>query len=407
MLRSGQTRGWLEARRSRRAPDPPGEARALTRADVPPAMLPATVAGPPVTARESLTVVDVWGAVSAIARTASQMPPILYRPQGDGRERVRAGTGAELLRRPAPGMTPAAFVASAVLHVCLWGEVFVGKVRQPDGSLAFLMLLSPDAMEVDLAPTGEPVYAWNGGKERRILSRADVAHGMLMTIDGRRGISPVAMCREGIGLNRALAQHASAHLANGGAPKGVLTVDAGPATDDVARNLMTDWAARHGGPLNAGRVAIVGGEVSFAPVSMPLADQQFLEQRNLSTNEVCRIWGLPPWAVGANSGDGLRYENAESQALGLIKYCVASYVRPLEEALSGDEELAPGDEYVELLAEGVLRGASSERAAFYEKALDPAKGWMNRDEVRRAESLPAESADQRPNLTVVPKEAAR
>lgn len=42
---------------------------------------------------------------------------------------------------------------------------------------------------------------------------------------------------------------------------------------------------------------------------MSAADQEFLEQRKLSTVECCRIWGMPPWAIGASSGDSMTYSN--------------------------------------------------------------------------------------------------
>lgn len=356
--------------------------------------MPTTTAGAPVAVRDSLRLTDAWGVVSTIARTAAQMPPIVYRPQGDGRVRVTTGVGPELLRRPTPGMTPSAFVASAILSVALFGEVLIGKFRRAE-QIVMLGILPPDAVEVSRDSMGEPHYRWHDGQRRHDLTRGDVAHGMLFSLDGLRGISPVRMCRDGLGLNRALAQQAAATAVNGGAPRGVLTVPAGPASDDVMAALKDHWTARHGGPENAGRVAVVTSEIDFKAVGMSLSDQEFLASRNFSTSEVCRIWGMPPWAIGASTGDSLRYENAESQALSLVKYCVASYLQPFEEAISADDDLCPGDQYCELLAEGVLRGDTKARYAAYETGLRA--GFLTVDEVRRAESLaplPAETVRQ-------------
>lgn len=375
----------LSRARALRRGAPAGEQRALTVADVPAAMLAQGPAGPPVSVRESIGLVDAWAVVSVIARTAAQMPPLLYRSTGGGRERVSSGVGAELLRRPAPGMARSAFVASAVLCTALWGEVFVAKWRRGDGTVAGLGLLAPDAVEVELLPTGEPTYTTTISGRRRTLTRADVCHGMLFSLDGRRGISPVRQAREALGLNRALGRQAVATAANQGVPRGVLTVPAGPAGDDIMANLSDTWAARHQGPDNAGRVAVVSGEIDFKPVAMPLADQEFLESRRFSTAEVCRVWGCPPWAVGADTTSSMTYSNLETQQLDLVRRCVTSYVQPLEEALSADDEIAPGDEYVELLAEGVLRGDTAGRYSAYQTALSA--GFLTVDEVRRRENL--------------------
>lgn len=376
-----------------------GEDRTLTIVNEP---LPWTTAGAPVTVRESLQLADVWAIVSTIARTAAMMPAVLYRRVGDGRQRVSEGGGADLLRRPSPGMASSAFVASAALSTALYGELFVAKHRRPDGQIASLSLLSPDAVEVSLLASGEPLYVWNFAGKRHELSRADVAHGMLFSIDGLRGASPVRMCREGLSLNRALAQQAAATLANSGVPRGILTVPPGPPGEELMSKLAADWQSTHGGPANSGRVAIVSGEITWQGVGMTAADQEFTEQRKLSTVELCRIWGMPPAAIGAPTGESMTYSNLEAERTSLVRSCVTSYVMPLEEALSLDEEIAPGDQYVELLSEGVMRGDLTARYSAYATALSA--GFLTVDEVRRRENLEPLDESERPPLAAVPNQ---
>jgi hypothetical protein len=51
--------------------------------------------------------------------------------------------------------------------------------------------------------------------------------------------------------------------------------------------------------------------------------------------------------------------------------------------------------------DGLLRADSKTRADVYALALDPVKGWMSRDEVRRLENLEADGAA--PSASPVPQ----
>ena len=374
---------WWSRRRGEHAED-----RALTRDSLPAVMLADTAAGAAVTPRNALALADVWACVRALADAAAMCPLIVYRDGPGGRQRVTDGPAA-LLREPAPGVTQPAFTMQAVAHLALWGECFVGMYRQ-GGQVAQLGLLSPDRMAVAVRG-GEPRYDYTDTAGTvQGLTRSDVVHIRGLSIDGVRGASPVGLCREALGLASALAEHASTTMSNGAVPRGLLRVPAGPASTELAENLATAWQSRHGGAKGAGRVAVVTGEVSFDPVSMPLADAEFVAQRKLSTAEVARIFRVPPWLIGAESGDSLTYSTTESQAAAFVKFGVGPWLRAFEAALTASPDLMPPGCYAEFLVEGLLRADSTARAAFYTAALNPQTGWLTRAEVRRAESMPEE-----------------
>jgi HK97 family phage portal protein len=366
------------------------EDRALTRADVPAVMMPTTIAGETVTARNALALADVWACVRCLSDAVSTLPLVVYRRTGDGRERVTDLPVAELLRTPAPGVTQPNLTGQIMAHLALWGECFIGKYWQGD-RVVQLGLLAPDRVTVEVR-AGEPTFTHVAPDGRQqVLTGADVVHVRGLSVDGVRGVSPVALCREALGLAGALATHASATMANGAVPRGILRVPAGAAGDDQARNLADAWGARHGGSQRAGRVAVLTGEVSFEPVSMPMADAEFVAQRKLSTVEVARIFRVPPWMVAADSGESMTYSNTESQAAAFVKFTLAPWLRVIEAALSSDPDLFPlPNTYAEFLVEGLLRADSSTRAQFYTAALNPQTGWMTRAEVRDLENLPRE-----------------
>jgi HK97 family phage portal protein len=225
----------------------------------------------------------------------------------------------------------------------------------------------------------------------------EIIHARLpLTADGITGLSPLRQCAEAIGLNRALAEEASATAVNASVPLGVLTVQAGPGVDDALENLRAGFEARHQGPKQRGRIGVVSGDIKYQAVSLSAHDSELVERQKLSTMEIARLF-LPscPWAVNAPSNDSLTYSNSETQAMALIKYVISIYTTSLEQAITNSPLCAGPFVFVEFLYDSILRADSLVRSQVYTAALgNPqtgAPGWMTRAEVRQRENLPDEA----------------
>ena len=163
-----------------------------------------------------------------------------------------------------------------------------------------------------------------------------------MSLDGIRGVSPISWCREGLGLANSLTTAASSSLANGSIPSGILTVQSGPNAQDQANSLRDGWNARHQGPDKKGKVAVVTGDVGWTPVSMSLADAQFVEQQQLSLAEIARIFGIPPSRVNAQSQGSMTYSNLEAESLQFVTHSLAPRLCLIEAAITADPDLCTG-----------------------------------------------------------------
>jgi HK97 family phage portal protein len=383
-------RRWLGLRRGR------DESRALTRDSVPAVMLgEPTVAGVPVNERTALQQVDVLACVRCLAETAATLPLIAYRRRNDGgRDRLPGGRLVELLRRPAPAVTQAGLVGQLVSWLACRGNCFLGKYRNGDGQIEQIGVLPGDRVTVEVKG-GMPFYTLVHGNGRVTThGTEDILHVRLPVTDstGILGLSPIGQAREAIGLNRALGEQASALAANDSAPRGVLSVPPGPGAEDLIENLRGAWAARHAGPKNAGRVAVVSGDISFSAVTLSARDAEFVAQRELSTAEIARLFRIPPWVLGARSGDSLTYSNVESQMRALLVLALNVYLVCVEQAVSNDADLCAGPNvYVEFERAAVLQADALQQAQILQLALDPQKGWMTRAEARQRMNLPAET----------------
>jgi HK97 family phage portal protein len=373
--------GWFRAAKT--------EDRALTTANVPPVMLASAPGGQTVTPSNALAVADVFAAVRCLSDAAASIPLIPYRKTADGRTRAE-GRLADLLRQPAPATTQANLIGQAMAHLQLFGNCYVGKFRDADDRVEQLALLHPDRVTPELR-AGRPVYTVNDGRGRQSEHGVeDVIHIRALSTDGLVGLSPVRQCRVALGLSQSLAEHAATFFENGARPTGVLKVPAGQ--QEALERVREVWNARHAGTRNAHRIAVLSGEVDFTAITGPLDDLQFVEQRHLSTAEIARIFRIPPWMLGASSGDSMTYSSTEMQSLAFVTFALRPWLVLIEQAISEDSDLCPGALYCEFLLDALLRADSKTRSDVYTAALNPQTGYMTRAEVRRLENLDPEPA---------------
>lgn len=123
-----------------------------------------------------MRIADVWACVRVISDSIASLPAHLYRRAQDG-ERVRVTTGrsANLLNRPAPGMTQANLTGQIAAHLLLHGDTFIGKYRDVDGRVDQLGLLDPTTVTVDHV-RGEPRYTITNGLGTSHHGTEDVLH---------------------------------------------------------------------------------------------------------------------------------------------------------------------------------------------------------------------------------------
>jgi HK97 family phage portal protein len=379
------------------------EERALSRENMPPVLQPAFAAAEAINARSALGLADVFACVKALCDAAVLCELRVWRDTEQGRVTVTGGRGPGLLRNPAPGVTQAALVASLVQALASFGEAFLGKVRDGDGQITQLESLPPERMVVRLN-RGQPVYDYYPPMDGPFMGLGvqDVVHiyGM-KSPDGLRGASPIGLCKEALGLAASLNTAAAALWANSAIPAGVLSVAPSPTTQETITSLSNAWKARHQGPEQKGRVAVLSGDVTWTSITMPLAEAEFIAQRRLSTAEIARIFRVPVSVIGGSTGDSVTYRNAVGEAELLVKFGLAPILRLIEEGIRSDSDLLPGENTgcsfdVDRV---LLRADPATRAAINIQYL--AAGVISVEEVRDREGL----GPLPPGQTVAPNPA--
>ena len=283
---------------------------------------------------------DVFACVRLLADTAASLPLVAYRHLADGDRERFSGRLTDLLATPSPGNVTANLIGTVVAHLSLHGNAYVGKYRDADGIVSQLAPLHPAGMTVELVG-GVPRFMYvdqNGAQE---LGTADVLHLKALSVDGVLGLSPVAQARQGLGLAQNLGKHADTFAANAGRPSGVLRVPGWRSAQGTApTDVRADWEQMFVGTDNTGKLLILTGaeDVQYEQFSLSMQDAEFVAQRQLSTQEICRIFRVPPHLLGAPTGRSMTYSNAELESARLPEVLA----RPDAAAGRGGDQQRPG-----------------------------------------------------------------
>ena len=342
-----------------------------------------------VTPTSAQSVASVYAAVSLIAEAIGSLPIKLYR-RGDNGDRVLADTHplhAVLHRSPNEYQTPTEYWEWLVSSMLLTGNAYSRVTRGADGQVRSLEPLPPE--RVTILRKGDRITGYEYRDADGVLSR--LLPGEVFHLRNRAGsdpligVSPIQAARAVIELARSEAQHAQSSWDNGTRASGILSLP-GMLKAEQRAAIATSWQTQYAGGANAGRVPILEGGVNFTPISLSASDAQFIESRQFTVQEVARIFKVPPVLLGDLSH--ANFSNSTEMNRWFAVHTLGRHVSAIEQAINRQllTPAAARSLYAEASMEGLLRGASTERAGFYSAAI--ASGWMLPSEARALENLP-------------------
>ena len=361
----------------------------LERRSVPgPDGWPVALSASTVTPTTAQGVSAVYACVQAIAETVASLPLILFRRNGDDRERASDHPLYKVLHDQAnPQMTALEFRELMQAQVLLRGNAFARIVTGWDGQVRELWPLPVDTTVLRL-PDGKLAYEYTDrkGVVHRLLA-SEVLHLKHRTgDDGILGVSPITAARDVVSLAIAEREHGNAVFINGTRATGILSLP-GKLKAEQRESLRQSWSTQYAGQANAGKTVVLSEGATFTPVSMTLEDAEWIAARQFSVEEVCRLFRVPPTIVGdLRNGN---YSNSVELARQFVTMTLRRHLLMWEQGIAQKLLTEAGRRiyFAEHSVEGLLRGDATNRAAFYSSGISD--GWMLRSEARKLENLPA------------------
>ena len=368
--------------------------------------LPVASSGVRVTAESALYVSTVLACVRVIANGVSQVPFRVYKEDGKGgREPATDHALSKLIyRRPNRWQTSYEFRETLMFHVLLTGNayVFVNRVGR-ERKVVELIPIEPKHVSVRQLPDLSLEYRVTSDTGTAKTFSADaIWHLRGPSWNGWQGLEAVKLAREAIGLSISLEQGQAEFQKNGARTSGVLALTNKVSPEKYEQ--LAAWLDKHlPGGERFGKPIIVDDAAKYASMAMSAVDQQLIETRKHQIEEICREFGVMPIMVG-HADKTATYASAEQMFLAHVVHTLSPWYQRIEQSadvnLLSEEDLAEGY-YTKFTPNALMRGAASDRAAFYTAALGTTQqpGWMTKNEVRALEELsPVEGGDTFPEL---------
>ncbi len=345
-----------------------------------------SASGVTVNERTALQSTAVFSCVRVLAETVASLPlPVYRRLSGGGKERATDHYLYPLLHdQPNTEMTSLEFRETLMGHLALWGNAYAQIERNAGLQVRALWPLRPDRMTVR-RENGVLAYRYqpeNG--QDRVFRPGQIMHIRGLSGDGIIGYSPIRMAREAIGLARATEEFGARFFGSGSNPGGVLQ-HPNKLTDKALENLRRSFEERHGGLANAHRPLILEEGMTWQQIGIPPEDAQFLETRKFQTNEIARIFRVPPHMIG--DLERATFSNIEHQSIEFVVHTIVPWLRRWEQAMLRDL-FTPAERreyFAEFLVDGLLRGDIQSRYQAY--AIGRQNGWLSADDIRELENM--------------------
>lgn len=336
-----------------------------------------------VTEDSSLRHITVYSCARVLAEGLSSLPLHVYKKRTDGGiEKARDHPVYELLHnKPNDEMTSMTWRESQMGHHVLGGNNYSAITLNGRGNVVDLYPIDWHKVQVRRhQTTNRIVYDINDRGKIETLPTEKIFHVPGWGFDGLQGYSPVRMAADAIGTGLAAQEFVGRFYSQGMNVGSIL--EHPQQLSDKAWGRLQEWIQSMGSGLaNSWKPHILEEGMKFNRIPMQFVDAQFIETQELTRDEICGLFRVPPHMV-ANLKNAT-FSNIEHQDLAYVKHTLLPYIQRWEQTLNWKlftpKERAEGY-YVKHNVEGLLRGDYESRQKGL--AIKRQNGAINADEWR-------------------------
>jgi HK97 family phage portal protein len=327
----------------------------------------------------------VWACIDRRATTIASLPLFVYKRDARGqKELARAHSLWRLLHdSPNARMTPYDFWRVMVMNHDLRGNAYARIERNDRGEVSALWPMPADQVSCAVLESGELLYKYTINGEDFYFPEDAVLH-LRNLGNGTVGMDKLDFMRAGVAEAGSQVQSASKVWASSGKPTGVLMIDH-VLKPEQRTALLSRFAGMTEG--SASRLYLLEANMKYQQLSISPEQQQMLESRRFSVEQMCRWYDVPPVLV--HHANVTTWGSGIEQIMdGFYKLTIRPMLVQIEQALA-KRVLSPAERVkmsVEFSLDALLRGNASQRAEVYSKLLQ--NGVITIAEARQLEGWP-------------------
>ncbi len=340
-------------------------------------------------AEQAMRLTTVYSCVNLKSNIIASLPCELLKIDSEGNKSPDVSNSLYKVLRQSPNDWQTAFEYWKWNSMCreLRG-FFISEIVRNGGRIIALIPCVCDTAEFRIDASGRITYRvtrvndyLNGDMRKRELDKRDVFVNVGMTMDGVTPISPIAYNSDPLSMSREMNDHGWQLFRNQAMPTGLFTTKY--KADEKKRKALSTAIKEQVGGSQRGSNMVIHGEVEYQRLSVSNEDAQYLETRQLTKEEICGIFGIPPHLIG-NTKQAKGWSTLEQQDRELIKYHINPILESNEQSIR--RCLITGDaSQANFNTRNFTKGDISARTAFYEKMVQ--LGVMSANDIRRAEHM--------------------
>lgn len=341
----------------------------------------------------------VLACVGSISSAMASLPAYVYRKGDSGQSIDETHPISRLIANGAnQHQSWADWIEWTCAGVLLRGNSISEIVTDGRGAVVGLKPIPFEQANIQMLPSGRLAYdvtemtsVGGTGRMRRLL-QDQVFHLRDRSDDGLIGRSRLQRAAAVIQAGLSIQMFAESLYRNGVNPSGAVELD-GKLAPEARRDLEERFRGAFAGSSNAARALVLDQGLKWKSISISPEDAEFLASRRFTTEELCRLFNVPPVIVGDLSNSS--FNNTETLTRFFAQSTLAPWIRKIE-AEFARSVFGSADPRLELDLSGLLRGDPATRWAAWKIAVD-AK-ILTPDEVREEEGFNPLSEAEREKL---------
>lgn len=343
-----------------------------------------TNSGESVNVDTAMRLETVSACVRLISGTIATLPCRFFQRDADGRGTMTLTHPiAKLLHdQPNADMTAVVFWEVMVACLLLWGNAYALIDRNGVGQIVAITPIYPERVGAPIRnPDGSIYYVVNVRGQTIDVPDSNMMHVKGFSLDGRVGLSTIALARETLGIAQAAEKTAASLFRNGLRSSAFFTREG--FLDDVRRERFEqEYLPKFSGAINSGKMPVLEGGWDIKSLGMNPQDAQLLATRNFSIEQICRWFGVQPVMIGHMEKTTAWGTGLEQMNLWFLTYTLRTILRKIEQEISRSLLLPVEREkfYAEFNVDGLMRADSAGRAALLKVYAE--NGLRTRNEMR-------------------------
>jgi len=336
-----------------------------------------------VTAKTAVQVATVQACMHLISETLASVPlGVFERTDNGGRNKAVSHPLYDILHNnPNPDQDAYEFREFLATSVMLHGHGLAWIESDDNGRIVALWPLQWEHVTVKKLGGGISRYEYRSPEEEtRILLQSDVLHVKYKS----QGQSLISNGKEVIGLALAIQEFMGTSLANGARLGGIFQTDQ-LLSHDSMNKIRRAFIKHHTGTANARRALFLDSGLKYQPTSQNNQEMEFIALARLVNLDICRLFRVPPPAVGIL--DDATYSNITEQSRILVQNCIRPWTVRFEQAMNR-ALLSERDRktfFIEHSLDGLLRGNLKDRYEAYKTGKEG--GWLSVNDIRQRENM--------------------